>query len=68
MAILLGNINRKLDMVIHILQSKNINEENNARQENIEFLQLQTREELETLEKSLVNDAEKREQLVSINI
>jgi len=62
-------INRKLDIIIqHILQSKNRNEGNNNTQlENVEFCQLQTKEEFDALEKSLAEDAKKREQLVSIN-
>lgn len=63
-----GKMNRKLDMVIHILQSKNRNETNNStRQENVEFLQLQTKEEFDAFEKLLLEDARKQEQFVSIN-
>lgn len=62
-------MNRKLDLVIRILQSTNRNDANNngnTRQERVEFIQLETKEEFDEFENSLVMDA-KREQFVSIN-
>lgn len=62
----LGKMNRKMDMIIHILQSKNTNDKNSSRRENVEFFQLQTKEELDVLEKLLAKNANKQEQFVSI--
>lgn len=62
-------INRKLDIIIHYLQSKNRNDGNNntPQLKNVDFSQLQTKEEFEAFEKSIAEDAKKREQFVCIH-
>lgn len=42
-----------------------MNNDNNTKQENLEFIQLETKEELDAFEKFLLEDKRKREQFVS---
>ena len=60
-----GKINKKLDILKHILISINENRNKNAMQNILEFSQLQTKEELEEFEKLLTTDERKQEEFVS---
>lgn len=58
-------MNRKLDIIIHTLQSPNITEGNNQRQENFAFAQLESKEEFDEFQILLQKDSQKQEQFVS---
>lgn len=58
-----------MDLLIHIAESQtNKGNKETINEESFTFLQIQTKEEFDELEKSLSEDSKKREQFVSIKV